>query len=42
LTSHAGLIAAILDGITLRLLEGVDPASLEEGYHRFWLTLLDM
>ena len=42
LTEHAGLVAATLDGICLRLLEGIDPSSLEEAYHQFWLTLLDM
>lgn len=42
LSTHAGLVAASLDGISLRLLEGVDPTTLEEAYHRFWLTLLDM
>ena len=42
LAEHAGLIAATLDGISLRLLEGAEPATVEEAYHRFWLTLLDM
>lgn len=42
LASHGPLVAAALDGISLRLLEGTDPSALEEVYHRFWLTLLDM
>lgn len=42
LASHGPLVAAALDGISLRLLEGADPGTLEEAYHRFWLTLLDM
>ena len=42
LSSHADLVAATLEGISLRLLEGTDPSALEEAYHRFWLTLLDM
>lgn len=42
LAEHASLVAATLDGLCLRLLEGVDPSTLEEAYHRFWLTLLDM
>lgn len=42
LESHGPLVAAALDGISLRLLEGADPSTLEEVYHRFWLTLLEM
>jgi hypothetical protein len=42
LSPHADLVAATLEGISLRLLEGNDPSALEEAYHRFWLTLLDM
>lgn len=42
LASHGPLVAAALDGISLRLLEGADHSAQEEAYHRFWLTLLDM
>ena len=42
LARHGALVAAALDGLAIRLLEGADPSTLEEVYHRFWLALLDM
>jgi AcrR family transcriptional regulator len=42
LRGKEGLIAAALDGLQIALLQGEPPTRLEEAYHRFWLTLLDM
>jgi len=42
LEDHAGMIAAVLDGLELRLLQGAPPREAEEAYHRFWLTVLEM
>ncbi len=42
LVPRAALISAVLDGLEVRFLEGARPTGVEEEYHRFWLTLLDM
>lgn len=42
LGARSSFIAAVLDGLELRLLEGESVETLEEAYHRFWLTLLEM
>jgi len=42
LVPKASLIAAALDGLELRLLEGAVRDHAEEAYHRFWMTLLEM
>lgn len=40
LVPRARLIEATLDGLQLGMLQGATPAATEEGYHRFWLTVL--
>lgn len=38
LKKRASLIQAALDGLQLRLLQGVSVGETEEAYHRFWLS----
>jgi AcrR family transcriptional regulator len=40
LKERAPLIQAGLDGLQLRLLQGVRPGETEEAYHQFWLAML--
>ena len=40
LVPRAALIQAALDGLQLRLLQGVPTGETQEAYHRFWLTAL--
>lgn len=40
LVPRAALIDATLNGLQLSLLQGASPRTMEEDYHRFWLTIL--
>src|SRR5687767_13090110 len=40
LVPRAALIDAALNGLQLGLLQGGSPRTMEEDYHRFWLTVL--
>jgi AcrR family transcriptional regulator len=41
LVPHGALIQAALDGFELRLLAGAPAKETEEGYQRFWLTVVE-
>ena len=40
LIPRAALIDSALNGLQLGLLQGGSPGTMEEDYHRFWLTVL--